>query len=128
MSRQLKQVLLVSSVVLVAMGISIGCGPVDTQAPAGVSVRLDPADVARAADGVWPSFRGLRGSGVAVASGLPESWDATSGANLAWRTAVPGLGHSSPTVWGDRLFVTTAVDCAGESVLGFDRTPSAPCP
>ena len=57
----------------------------------------------------WPAFRGPSGSGIAEAQPLPTSWDATKPAGILWKTAIPGLGHSSPAVWGDRVFVTTAV-------------------
>ena len=56
----------------------------------------------------WPGFRGTAALGVA-AGPLPLTWDVTSGMNVAWKTAIPGLGHSSPVIWGDRVFVTTAI-------------------
>jgi outer membrane protein assembly factor BamB len=56
----------------------------------------------------WPSFRGLHASGVADGQAPPTTWDATKGVNVLWKTPVPGLGHSSPVVWGQRVFVTTA--------------------
>jgi outer membrane protein assembly factor BamB len=59
--------------------------------------------------GSWPSFRGPRASGIAEGQHLPDRWDATTGENVLWRTPIPGLAHSSPIVWGDRVFVTTAV-------------------
>ena len=57
----------------------------------------------------WPTFRGPGGSGVADAQPLPTSWDASRSAAILWKTPLPGLGHSSPVVWGDRVFVTAAV-------------------
>jgi outer membrane protein assembly factor BamB len=63
----------------------------------------------------WPSFRGPSGSGVAADARPPLTWNTTTSANVAWRTAVPGLGHSSPIVWGDRIFMTTAVSDAAAS-------------
>ena len=57
----------------------------------------------------WPQFRGPGARGVADGTALPTHWDGDSGAGIAWRTPIPGLGHSSPVIWGDRLFVTTAV-------------------
>jgi outer membrane protein assembly factor BamB len=57
----------------------------------------------------WPSFRGPVASGVANGFAAPERWDATKGEGVLWKTAVPGIAVSSPIVWGDRLFVTTAV-------------------
>jgi outer membrane protein assembly factor BamB len=59
--------------------------------------------------GSWPSFRGPQASGVAEGQRLPDRWDATSGQNILWRTPIPGLAHSSPIVWGDTVFVTTAI-------------------
>ena len=62
-----------------------------------------------ASDGNWPSFRGPRASGVADGHLLPTIWSVPEGKNVKWRTEIPGLGHSSPVVWGDRIFLTTAV-------------------
>ena len=61
------------------------------------------------ATGSWPGFRGVEASGVADGQKLPDTWDAKAGVNIAWKTAIPGLGHSSPVVWGDTIFVSTAV-------------------
>ena len=81
----------------------------------------------------WPSFRGPRASGVAEGVGLPVSFNGATGANVAWKTAIPGLGHGSPIVWGDRVFVTTAVSSRGgatfkpglygEGTASEDRSP-----
>jgi outer membrane protein assembly factor BamB len=57
----------------------------------------------------WPRFRGPSGSGIADAHALRTSWDVTTSSGILWKTPLPGLGHSSPVVWGDRVFVTTAV-------------------
>jgi outer membrane protein assembly factor BamB len=54
-----------------------------------------------------PQFRGPRGDGVAFGANLPVTWSATS--PVAWRCAIPGKGWSSPIIWGDRVFVTSAV-------------------
>jgi outer membrane protein assembly factor BamB len=63
----------------------------------------------------WPQFRGEKAAGVADGQSLPADW------NVAWKTQIPGLGHSSTIVWGDRIFLTTAVssdtDFLFESVL-----------
>ncbi|MEW6207112.1 MAG: PQQ-binding-like beta-propeller repeat protein [Acidobacteriota bacterium] len=56
----------------------------------------------------WPSFRGPRASGVVDGTNPPIEWDAEKQINIKWKTAIPGLAHSSPVVWGNRLFVTTA--------------------
>ena len=59
--------------------------------------------------GNWPSFRGTEAAGVADGQNLPDTWNVQTGKNILWRTPIPGLAHSSPIVWGDRLFVTSAV-------------------
>src|SRR5262245_34070545 len=57
----------------------------------------------------WPSFRGDHAAGVADGSNLPDQWDAEKGTSIKWKAHIPGLAHSSPVVWGDRIFVTTAI-------------------
>ena len=57
----------------------------------------------------WPSFRGANASGIAEGSPLPVTWNVERGENVKWKTPIAGLGHSSPVVWGDRIFVTTAI-------------------
>jgi outer membrane protein assembly factor BamB len=59
--------------------------------------------------GSWPSFRGTQASGIAEGQHLPDSWNGKTGENILWRTSIPGLAHSSPVVWGNRIFVTSAV-------------------
>jgi outer membrane protein assembly factor BamB len=59
--------------------------------------------------GSWPSFRGPEASGIADGQNLPDRWDAKTGENILWRTPIPGLAHSSPVVWDNRIYVTTAV-------------------
>ena len=65
----------------------------------------------------WPSFRGVQASGVADGQGLPDTWDLAAGTNVKWRVALPGLAHSSPVVWDDRIFVTTAVSSRGSATF-----------
>ncbi|MEK7678018.1 MAG: PQQ-binding-like beta-propeller repeat protein [Verrucomicrobiota bacterium] len=65
----------------------------------------------------WPSFRGPQASGRAEGFTTPETWDVEKGQNLKWKTAIPGLGHSSPVIWGNQLFVTTAVKESAEAEL-----------
>lgn len=57
----------------------------------------------------WPSFRGENASGVAAAARPPTAWDLATSRNVRWKLPIPGLGHSSPIVWGDRIYLTTAV-------------------
>jgi len=65
----------------------------------------------------WPSFRGARASGVAEGTATPVSWNATSGQNILWSTSIDGLAVSSPIVWGDRVFVSTAVSSDPNATL-----------
>lgn len=68
-----------------------------------------PATAALAAKApAWPSFRGHQASGVGEGA-APSAWDAEKGTNILWKTPIPGLSHSSPVVWGDRVYITTAV-------------------
>lgn len=57
----------------------------------------------------WPSFRGPHASGVMDGANLPDKWDAATGEGIRFKIELPGLAHSSPVIWGDRLFLTTAV-------------------
>ncbi len=57
----------------------------------------------------WPSFRGPHASGVSDGQGIVARWDGPSSKNIAWKTPIPGLAHSAPIIWGDRVFITTAV-------------------
>ena len=67
--------------------------------------------------GSWPSFRGHEASGSADGQHLPDRWSPTSGENILWRTPIPGLAHSSPVVWGDLVFVTTAISSRGNATF-----------
>ena len=67
--------------------------------------------------GDWPSFRGREAAGIAEKQNLPDTWNPASGENILWRTPIPGLAHSSPIVWGDTLFVTTAISGKGSATF-----------
>jgi outer membrane protein assembly factor BamB len=56
----------------------------------------------------WPQWRGPGGQGVSTETQVPTDWQPDR--NIAWKTALPGSGHSSPVVWGDRIFVTAAIE------------------
>ena len=60
----------------------------------------------------WPQFRGPGASGVSPTT-CPVKWDVKTSENVRWKTPVPGMGHSSPVIWEDRLFITTAVPVEG---------------
>lgn len=57
----------------------------------------------------WTMYRGNYASGVLDNANLPAEWSTELDKNIAWKTKIPGLGHSCPVVWGDNIFVTTAV-------------------
>jgi outer membrane protein assembly factor BamB len=67
------------------------------------------------AKGSWPTFRGPNASGIADGAHLPEKWDVKTNENILWRTPIPGLAHSSPVVWGNRIFVTTAISSRADA-------------
>ena len=62
----------------------------------------------------WPQWRGPDGQGISTETGLPEEWSGTK--NVKWKTPIAGRGHSSPIVWGKKIFLTTALD--GEAIPG----------
>jgi outer membrane protein assembly factor BamB len=65
----------------------------------------------------WPSFRGLNASGVMDQQRLPETWNVATGENIRWKVVIPGLAHSSPIVYSDRVFVTSAVSSRGDATF-----------
>lgn len=75
----------------------------------------------------WPSFRGQNSAGTGDGNDPPAIWDVEKSTNILWKTPIPGLGHSSPIIWGDRVFVTTAVSSAADSqfVHGLTETPAS---
>lgn len=72
----------------------------------------------------WPSFRGSAASGIANGRAVPSQWNVETGWNVRWKVSVAGLGHSSPIVWGEHVFLTTAVREGDEAVLLTGRTGS----
>lgn len=69
----------------------------------------------------WPCWRGPRGDGTSPDT-VPLKWDATTGQNIVWKVPIAFGGHSSPIVWGDRIFVTGADEAKARRVLmAFDR-------
>ena len=66
-----------------------------------LSAQISPAG----ADENWPQFRGSNSTGVIDGSAeLPDTWSETE--NVRWKIAIPGLGHSTPIVWDDRVFAS----------------------
>ncbi len=72
----------------------------------------------------WPGWRGPRGDGTSSESALAIRWNDTE--NIAWKTRVPGTGHSSPIIWNDQVFLTTAREAEQERILlALDRQSGA---
>lgn len=68
----------------------------------------------------WPQFRGPSGQGESTEKNLPLKWSATD--NIAWKTEIPGWGHSSPIVWQDHVFITaTSKDGVSCHAICLDR-------
>ncbi|HYN05911.1 MAG TPA: PQQ-binding-like beta-propeller repeat protein [Vicinamibacterales bacterium] len=85
-----------------------------------------PVDVSAVADVNWPQWRGPDGAGIGQGT-FPDTWSATS--HIAWKTPIAGRGHSSPVLWGNRIFLTTSIEGAeipgrkAPDHLGFDLKP-----
>ena len=65
--------------------------------------------------GEWPGWRGPNGDGHSDEQNVPTRWSDTE--NIAWKVVIPGKGHSSPVIWGDKLFLTTALEQDQKRVL-----------
>lgn len=63
----------------------------------------------------WPQWRGPRLDGHSAQTQVPVQWSATE--NVAWKVAIPGKGHSSPIVWGERIFLTTCLEKEGKRLV-----------
>ena len=102
--------------------VVIGCGcehrPTTTFYAAGARTNKLPAP--KAAPGDWPWWRGPTLDGKSEDGKVPREWSYNR--NVIWQVPVPGRGHSTPSVWGDRVFVSTANEQDGtQSLLSFDR-------
>jgi outer membrane protein assembly factor BamB len=90
-----------------------------TARPVPREVRLIPVEGEGAS--YWTRWRGPSGQGLAAGTNYTDTWSSTK--NVTWRAAVPGVGHSSPIVWGDHIFVTTATDEGAKvSLLAYRRS------
>jgi len=77
-------------------------------------IAFDPLTTQAAPKSNWSAWRGPEGNGVSSETNLPAEWSADK--NIKWKTAIPGRGLSSPIVWDNRIFLTTAIE--GEAVPG----------
>lgn len=72
----------------------------------------------------WHQWRGPQANGFAPAADPPTTWDQNT--NVKWKVAVPGQGESTPIVWGDRIFLTTAIETERQEEKPPDETAEAP--
>jgi hypothetical protein len=101
--------------------VTAGAGPAASPAPV-AAAKPDPPSVpstgaAPRPSRNWPSFRGDQASGTGDGQGVVTEWDVATGKNVKWKTPIPGIATSSPIVWGDRIFVTTAVSKGGDTTF-----------
>ena len=71
----------------------------------------------------WPGWRGPRGDGTSKETSLVASWNGTTMKNIAWKAPIPGIGHGSPVVWKDRVFLVTCL----EKNKGTNKTRALLC-
>ena len=89
--------------------VDLGKRPQAASAP-GVSM-VEPSGPPEAGQ-YWPRWRGPSGQGLVEGSGYPDTWsnEGPNSKNIVWKAALPGSGNSSPIIWGDRIYLTTAYD------------------
>ena len=113
-----RRILVVAATVgLLALGYE-SATPVAGQAPE-LAVRMiaDEGEAAR----YWARWRGPSGQGLVDGKGYTDTWSATQ--NVVWKVPVAGSGNSSPIVWGDQIFLTTAADNGNQaSILAYRRS------
>jgi outer membrane protein assembly factor BamB len=76
-----------------------------------------PAPAKRAAAMPWPAFRGANAAGNGDGQGAVSEWNVDAGKNIRWKTPLPGISNASPVVWGDKVFVVSAVSSAGDKTF-----------
>jgi outer membrane protein assembly factor BamB len=88
------------------------------------ATQLAAQDTTRESTPVWPQWRGPTWNGVASEANPPVKWSETE--NLAWKTPIPGSGHGTPIVWGDRIFLQTAIPLDMEMPIPDVVPPGTP--
>ena len=112
------RVFLAVCALVVSSAPSVITGPQSADQPSGQAVGMVLPD----GDGqrYWPRWRGPSGQGVVADGNYPDSWSDTE--NVLWRSEVPGRGASSPIVWADRIFLTTAYADGRAAVVALRRS------
>ena len=98
-----------------------GSPPAATTPPATPTASAVPTaaakDPVRGKPAPWPAFRGANAAGNGDGQGAVADWDAASGRNVRWKTPIPGFATASPVIWGDRVFVVTAISSKGDTTF-----------
>ena len=109
-------VFIASAVIALAVPRFVVLTAQEPAASGGVRMVADEGEAAR----YWARWRGPSGQGLVSGAGYPDRWSATE--NILWKTSVPGAGNSSPIVWRDRIYLTTAHDGGRRlSLIAYDR-------
>ena len=107
----------VASVGLIASGYQSATPVAGQAAEPAVRMIADEGEAAR----YWTRWRGPSGQGLVDGKGYTDTWSATQ--NVVWKVPVPGSGNSSPIVWRDQIFLTTATDNGNQaSILAYRRS------
>ena len=115
--------LLLPAAALVIAGAALAVAP----SPHAAAPAADAAMIEVEGEGAkyWPRWRGPSGQGLVKAGKYRDRWSPTEG--IKWKAPVPGRGHSSPIVWGDHIFMTTAHDDGARvSLVAFRRSDGKP--
>ena len=72
------------------------------------------SEVARSQTQEWTRFRGPNGTGLSDAKGIPTAWTES---DYNWKTQLSGIGHSSPVIWGDKVFITSAIEDNAQRII-----------
>ena len=98
---------------IILLGVALSAGAAAMNAATMIEVEGEGAKY-------WSRWRGPSGQGIVKSGKYTDKWSPTE--HVKWKTAVPGRGHSSPIVWGDRIFLTTEYDDGARlSMLAFNR-------
>ncbi len=84
---------------------------------------LGTIGLAQAGESDWGQWRGPLGTGVSLSADPPLVWSETE--NILWKTPIPGVGHASPIVWGNRVYLTTAIPFGKSRLPVFDNAPGS---
>jgi outer membrane protein assembly factor BamB len=104
-----------AAIVILVFIFSMGCSGPENSSVTDIS-----------AERQWSSYRGYYSSGVLDSTSLPENWNIQEGTNIKWKIDIPGIGLSSPVIWGDKIFLTTAISGSDTTNLTAGKTDSNP--